>query len=70
MKTTFENLRSQIDSGGWDLRRTLQGYMEASQAKGRHRQEVSVNEWAQHENRLRGSQEIESIKRNHEFNVD
>ena len=44
--------------------------MEASQAKGRLQQEVSDKERALHEDRLRGFQENESMKRNHEFYVD
>ena len=46
----IRNLRSQVDSQNWDLRPTLEGYMEASQAKARLRQEVSVNERALQEN--------------------
>ena len=66
----FRNLKSQIDTRDWDLRRTLEGYMEASQAKDRLRQEVADTERALQEDRLKGFQEIESIKRNHEFHVD
>ena len=70
MNTTFRNLRNQIDTRDWDLRRTLEGYMEASQAKHRLQQEVADRERALQEDRLRGFQEIEAMKRNHEFYVD
>ena len=66
----IRNLKSQIDTRDWDLRRTLEGYMEASQAKDRLQQEVADRERALQEDRLRGFQEIESMKRNHEFYVD
>ena len=66
----IRNLRNQIDSRDWDLRRTLEGFLEASQAKDRLQQEVSDTERALHEDRLRGFREIEAMKRNHEFHVD
>ena len=66
----IRNLKSQIDSPDWDLRRTLEGYMEASHAKDRLRQEAADTERALQEDRLRGFQEIESEKRNYEFYVD
>ena len=66
----IRNLRNQIDSRDWDLRRTLQGFLEATQAKDGLQQEVSDTERALHEDRLRGFREIEAMKRNHEFHVD
>ena len=44
--------------------------MEARRAQDRLQQEVSENERALQEDRLRGFQEIESMKRNHEFFTD
>ena len=67
MKTTIGNLRIQTDSGDWDLRRTLEEYVEARQAKDRLQQEVSDEERALHEDRLRGFHERVTMKRNHEF---
>ena len=40
----IRNLRCQIDSRDWDLRRTLEGFLDASQAKDRLQQEVSDKE--------------------------
>ena len=54
------NLRNQIDIRDWDLGRTLEGFMEASQAKDRLQQEVSDKERALYEDRLRGFHEIEA----------
>ena len=68
MNTTFQNLRNQIDTRDWDLRRTLEGYTKASQAKDRLQQEVADR--ALQKDRLRGFQEIEATKKNHEFYVD
>ena len=61
----FAIWKSQIDIRDWDFRRTLEGYMEASQAKDRLRQEVVDRVRALQEDRLRGFREIESVKRNH-----
>ena len=47
------NLRNQIDTRDWDLRRTLEWYMEASQAEDRLQQEVADKERALHQDRLR-----------------
>ena len=69
-KNYIRNLKSQTDTRDWDLRRTLEGYMEASQAKDRLQKEVAERERALQEDRLRGFQEIESMKRNHEFYVN
>ena len=66
----IRDLISQIDSREWDLRRTLEGYMEASQAKDRLQQEEADRERAPQEDRLRGFQEIEATNRNHEVHVD
>ena len=66
----IRNLKCQIDSRDRDLRRTFEEYMEASQAKDRLRQEVADRERALQEDRLRGIEEIEFIKTNHEFYVD
>ena len=66
----IRNLKSQIDTRDRDLRRTPAGYMEASQPKDRPQQEVANLERALQEDRLRGIQEIEFMKRNHEFYVD
>ena len=64
------NLRRQIGSRGWDLRCTLVGFLEASQAKDRLQHEVSDKERAPHEDRLRGFREGDAMKRNDEFDVD
>ena len=40
----IRNLNSQIGSRDWDLRRTLEWYLEASRAKDRLQQEVSDTE--------------------------
>ena len=40
----IRNLRSQTDSRDWGLRRTLEEYVEARQAKDRLQQEVSDEE--------------------------
>ena len=61
----FRELKSQIDIRDWDFRRTLEGYMEASQAKDRLRQEVVDRVRALQEDRLSGFREIESVKRDH-----
>ena len=66
----IRDLRGQIDSPDWDLRRTLEGFLEASQAEDRLQQAVSDKERALHEDRLRGFREIEAIKRNHQIYVD
>ena len=66
----IRDLKSQIDARDWDLRRALEGYMEVRQAKDRLQQEVADKEGALQEDRLRGFQEIEPVKRNHEFYVD
>ena len=63
------NLKYQIDTR-WDLRRTLEGYKEASQAKDRLQQEEADRERALQQDRLGGFQESEAMKRNHEFYVD
>ena len=52
----IRNLRNQIDSRDWDLRRTLEGWLEATQAKDRLQKEVADKERALHEDRLRGFQ--------------
>ena len=65
----IRDLRSQIDTRDWDLRRTLVGFLEASQAKDRLQQEVSDKERALHEDRLRGFREREAMKRKDEFDV-
>ena len=62
--------KSQIDSHDWGLRRTLEGYMDASQAKDRLQLEVADRERALQEDRFKGIQEIEFMRRNHEFYVD
>ena len=54
----IRNLRNQIDSRDWDLRRTVEVHMEASQTKDRLQQEVADKERALHEDRLRGFHEI------------
>ena len=54
----IRNLKSQIDSRDWDLRRTLEGYMEASHAKDRLRQETADTERTPQEDRLRGFSRI------------
>ena len=66
----IRNLKSQIDTRDSDLRRTLEGYMDASHAKDRLQQEVADRERALQEDRLRGFQEFESMRRNHEFYFD
>ena len=66
----IRDLKSQIDTRDGDLRLTLEGYMEASQTKDRLRHEVADTARAPQEDSLRGFQEIESMKRNHEFYVD
>ena len=66
----IRNLRSQIDSRDWDLRRTLDGYMEASQAKDRLQQDVSDKKRALHKDRLRRFRVTDVMKGNHEFFVD
>ena len=45
----IRNLRNQIDSRDWDLRRTVEVHMEASQTKDRLQQEVADKERALHE---------------------
>ena len=50
----IRNLKSHIDTRHWDLRRTLAGYMEASQAKYRLQQEVADRKRVLQEDRLRG----------------
>ena len=66
-ETFIRDFESQIDSRDWDLRRTLEGYLEACQAKDRHQREVSDKERAPQEDRLRGFREIEAMKEIHEF---
>ena len=43
-ENSIRDLKSQMDTRYWDLRCTLAGYMEASQAKDRLQQEVADRE--------------------------
>ena len=52
----IRDLKNQIGTRDSDLRRTLEGYMEASQAKDRLQQEVADRERALQKDRLRGVQ--------------
>ena len=65
----IRNLKSQIDTRDWDLRRTLESTWKPAKLK------IDFNKKWLTEKELckksrRGFQEIESMKRNHEFYVD